>query len=320
MYMYKIIGVSTFQIKRRVPEQNSPIVLELSTDTQEEVLECCHKLGRVLRVFLSLQKAAIQSTISQGEHNEEIALEKLKELTHEATDRVYGKDDNGPECLRLSLKGVLDALTALNDKVQEGSMEKEGSSIIKMTPPAQICAQTAKEKAKDMDQMRVRIEQQQSDIQELRKAVKAKTEEVREMSLRRDMAEKRIDMACKDVEEQRDRLQRQLDELQIQMKKNEKEHNETTEVLESDISQLEKERRELKEQIKLLQRKGDALGIRTDVRMSPAHSHAPTTAPPSGSAPLIQGFGQVSGEPQFDEYIKIPMKCLFTTIFRHDNY
>ncbi|OQR74468.1 dynactin subunit 1-like, partial [Tropilaelaps mercedesae] len=271
------------KIKRRVPlEKNSPVVLDLSTDTQEEVLECCHKLGRVLRVFLSLQKAAIQSTILQGEHNEEISLDKLKELTHEATDHVYGKDDNGPECLRLSLKGVLDTLTALNDKVQEGSMERDSSSIIKMTSPVQICSQTAKEKAKDMEQMRVRIEQQQSDIQELRKTVKAKTEEVREMVLRRDMAEKRVDLVCRDVEEQRDRLQRQLDELQIQMNKNEKEHNETTEMLESDISQLEKERRELKEQIKLFQRKGDGAGARSEVRLSPAHSHSPVAVQSSG--------------------------------------
>ena len=259
------------QIKRRAPlDQNGTTVLETNSDLQEEVLECCHKLGRVFKVFLGLQRSAIHTTISQGEQNEEIPLEKLKELTHEATDSIYGKDDNGPECLRMSLKGVLDNLNALNDKIQEGSLERDASTIIKITPPVQICAQTAKEKAKDMDQMRVRIEQQMSDIQELRKTIKIKTEEVREMALRKDMAEKKIDTAYKDVEEQRDRLQRQLDELQIQLKKKEKEFDETTEVMNADLAHLEKERRDLRNQLKDLSRRNSS--GRTEIRSSPVHS------------------------------------------------
>lgn len=76
-----------------------------------------------------------------------------------------------------------------------------------------------------------------------------KQEELSEMNVRKEMAEKKASNAARDHEVALEKLQRKLEDTQLLLKRKEKEFHETLEHLQSDMDTLEKEKAELKEKL-----------------------------------------------------------------------
>lgn len=95
-----------------------------------------------------------------------------------------------------------------------------------------------------------KLEAKEADIKDLRLALKAKQEEISELQLRRDMAERKLEVATKDSTVNVEKLQRKLEDAQALLKRKEKEFEETMDHLQADIDSLETERGELKEKLK----------------------------------------------------------------------
>merc|ERR1712029_361479 len=79
---------------------------------------------------------------------------------------------------------------------------------------------------------------------------KMKTEEMGEMQVRKDKAEKRLSDAAKESELMREKLQRKLDDAHETLKRKEKEFEDTMDHLQKDLDSLENERGELKNKLK----------------------------------------------------------------------
>lgn len=139
--------------------------------------------------------------------------------------------------------------------MQEGEYEVERSSAEKENPPVYMRAQAIKEEARDLENLKFKLESREGDIYELKKMLKIKSDELSEMHVRKEMAEKKLEIATKDSDERVDRIQRQLDEAKMLLKKKEKEFEETLDHLQADIDALETERGELKDKIKLISKK-----------------------------------------------------------------
>lgn len=103
--------------------------------------------------------------------------------------------------------------------------------------------------------MTSKLENKESDIKELRKLLKEKQEQLSEMTIRKELAEKKLGNVNKDYELTIEKLQRKLEEAQNNFRKKEKEFEETLDHLQTDIDSLENEKGEMKEKLKLLSKK-----------------------------------------------------------------
>lgn len=242
------------KIRRRLPADNSSSVLQFPTDVQEHLNQCRENIGQVMTAAFFLRKAAVNQMAMSGD-TAHVNIEKLKELAHESTDKAYGKDDSGPECMRQSMNLIMIHMNKISSAMQEGEYEVERGSAGKDSPPVFKRAQAIKEEARDLENLKFKLESREGDIYELKKMLKIKSDELSEMHVRKEMAEKKLEIATKDSDERVDRIQRQLDEAKMLLKKKEKEFEETLDHLQADIDALETERGELKDKIKLISKK-----------------------------------------------------------------
>lgn len=75
------------------------------------------------------------------------------------------------------------------------------------------------------------------------------------MTIRKELAEKKLGNVNKDYELSIEKLQRKLEEAQNNFKKKEKEFEETLDHLQTDIDSLENERGEMREKLKMYSKK-----------------------------------------------------------------
>lgn len=99
------------------------------------------------------------------------------------------------------------------------------------------------------------MENKESDIKELKKLLKEKQEQLSEMTIRKELAEKKLGNVNKDYELTIEKLQRKLEEAHNHYKKKEREFEETLDHLQTDIDSLENEKGEMKEKLKLFSKK-----------------------------------------------------------------
>ncbi|KAH8018934.1 hypothetical protein HPB51_014000 [Rhipicephalus microplus] len=98
------------------------------------------------------------------------------------------------------------------------------------------------------------------------------SEECSEMCVRKDMAEKKLEVLTRDSDERVDKVQRQLDETKMLLRKKEKEFEETMDHLQADIDALETERGELKDKLKMISKKTLYKGLSESVSTSASTS------------------------------------------------
>ncbi|XP_037504119.1 dynactin subunit 1 [Rhipicephalus sanguineus] len=243
------------KVRRRMPHDESPITL--GADAKEQLEAEVRSLGQVVQAACALQRAVS----SRIENELQLPLDKMKELAHEATDRVYGKEDQGPDCLREALAAAVSTLEGMADAVQPQEPQP------KPTAPIQLRAQAARQQARDLEAVRASLEARENDIIALKKALKIKSEECSEMCVRKDMAEKKLEVLTRDSDERVDKVQRQLDETRMRLRKKEKEFEETMDHLQADIDALETERGELKDKLKMISKKTLYKGLSETVGM-----------------------------------------------------
>lgn len=85
--------------------------------------------------------------------------------------------------------------------------------------------------------------------------LKEKQEQLSEMTIRKELAEKKLGNVNKDYELTIEKLQRKLEEAHNNYKKKEKEFEETLDHLQTDIDSLENEKGEMKEKLRHLSKK-----------------------------------------------------------------
>ena len=110
----------------------------------------------------------------------------------------------------------------------------------------------------NLEEMKSKIEAKETEVHSLKRALKAKVEEASEHQIRRELAEKKLSTANKDADDRVVRMQNELDALKVEMRRKEKEYEETMNHLQSDIEALESERGALKHQVKNMASSGSS--------------------------------------------------------------
>lgn len=188
-----------------------------------------------------------------------LPITKFQELLRQCFDKhvdseKYKSDtsyiDQSMEAIAIHISNLVKALQENEDKYLVQQKEKDGTE-----PPLAARAKAVKAKLNAMSGVEKRLEKSAEDMRELRMALRAKQEELAEMSLRREISEKKLANVTRDFELTIETLKRKLEESHQQLKRKEKEFEETMDHLQKDIDSLEMEKGELKDKLKTLPKK-----------------------------------------------------------------
>lgn len=142
-----------------------------------------------------------------------------------------------------------------------------------------------------------------------------KQEEYSEMTIRKELAEKKLGNVNKDYELSIEKLQRKYEEAQNNFKKKEKEFEETLDHLQTDIDSLENERGEMREKLKLFSKKALIEGMSKSTSGSQLSSIATSITGPSlpamvrDSPLLLQEIEHLKVSLKNERDEKLKLKC-----------
>ncbi|XP_033220366.1 dynactin subunit 1 isoform X2 [Belonocnema kinseyi] len=261
--------------RRRVPREHltssSPAEANLGLDKDwTEQLTICFQHGtKIMKTFQDLLKNALQAITANGDLESGLTAPKLKEMSAASTEKVYDTEDLGPVAsIKSSLSVIQQAAANLAQRMAECENELaiSGNAVPQQQPasgeptnPILIRAQVVKKEAEETKVLSRKLESRDSDIREARIALREKQEEISEMTLRKELAEKRLATQQHEHELNLEKLKRKLEEAQNQLKRKEKEFEETMDHLQTDIDSLESEKGQLKEKLKSYGKKATPL-------------------------------------------------------------
>ncbi|CAH2987621.1 unnamed protein product [Chilo suppressalis] len=299
-------------VRRRLPPGVRLHTVPIDVQLVERLRgDCASALWRCVRAVCLASRAACACAATAGDRGEPAPLPHatLAQLWAASVDKVYQQDDHGPvRTIKHALAQVAADVTKLATFAQDKEYDMMSLTNVhtdKPTPPVVIRAQLVKKQLDETKTLTIKLENKEADIKELRKALKAKQEELSEMQIRRELGERKLTAAARDSELRAEQLQRRLEDAQNQLKRKEKEFEETMDHLQQDIDSLESERGALRDKLKLYAKRGGS-------------HHAVSPAPPhrdySQETPVKVVPGVAAGE--VNEALQHQLKVLSWTVER----
>ncbi|XP_044734295.1 dynactin subunit 1 isoform X2 [Chrysoperla carnea] len=278
-------------IRRRIPPDTNITNLGFKNEISNNLNACCVHAGKVTRTLQEIIKAAIQQILANGDADMSLSPAKLKEIAATASDKIYEQDDLGPvQSLKNSLALILTELTQIGQTLLDNEYDINIGTLNteKPTRPVILRAQAVKKELEETKTLTSKLENREADIKELKRVAKQKHEELSEMIIRKELAEKKLGNVNKDYEFTVDKLQRKLDEAQNALKRKEKEFEETMDHLQADIDSLENEKGMLKEKVEVYRKKAQLEMTRSPTSGRAAIGTTPATITGSGaSLPVV---------------------------------
>lgn len=249
-------------IKRRLPSaiDSSMAPLSFSKEVQDELQKLGTQLWLVVRTLHELADMCMQKSVTS--YGEGLSTKALDELAESATDNVYERETSGPyKCLKVSVSIVQTICSKLAVSMENGEYDFDGTREKKSIKPINQRAQMVKNELSDAESLKIKFEDKEEDLKEMKRTLKLKQEEISETQIRLASLEKKMENVGKDGDERMDKVQRRLDEATQQLKKRDKEYEETLDALQADIDALEHEKHELKDRLKVLSKKSLLEGL-----------------------------------------------------------
>nr|XP_049703783.1 dynactin subunit 1 isoform X21 [Helicoverpa armigera] len=263
-------------VRRRLPPGVRLHAVPLDPQLVERLRgECASSLWRCARAAWLCARAACACAATAGERADGAPLPHASLLTlwAAAVDKVYQQDDHGPvRTIKHSLTAVCGDVGKLASFAQDKEYDMMSLTNVqaeKPVPPVVLRAQLVKKQLEETKSLTIKLENKEADIRELRKALKAKQEELSEMTIRRELGERKLSTAASAAELRAEQLQRRLEDAHNQLKRKEKEFEETMDHLQQDIDSLETERGALREKLKLYAKRGGGHHEETPVKVTP---------------------------------------------------
>ncbi|CAH0555290.1 unnamed protein product [Brassicogethes aeneus] len=245
-------------VKRRLPPDMGLANIGLNKEVFENLYQSYQHSGKILRTLHDVVKSSIQTLTAGGESEKGLSQDKIKDIAINSSDKVYEQDDLGPvQSIKNSLSFVLTQISQVAQFLQDNEYEisTANKNEEKTIPPIQVRAESIKKELEQTKTLTSKLGNKESDIKELKKIVKEKQEQLTQMTIRKELAEKKLGNVNKDYELKIEMLQRKLEEAHNNYKKKEKEFEETLDHLQTDIDSLESEKGEMKEKLKLFSKK-----------------------------------------------------------------
>lgn len=243
------------KIKRRLAGDQK---IKLNGTVENEIRECSFELSKTIGTLCSLREKTLREfTKNEGKSLSVDAF--AKQLANlgggQFIEDAFSSIVNLCNQILNDLQGDSDeSLSSLNQDDQQLYSISSLSSLDVKNPLKQR-AEYIKAQSGQVNDLKIKLEAEQAEVGKLSKLLKVKNDDWQEMKIRKELTERKLQMANQEADERIARLQNELDDLTNTLKRKEKENEETMNHLQADIDALESEKGDLKEKIKQLQRK-----------------------------------------------------------------
>lgn len=184
--------------------------------------------------------------------DKEETLAKLREENRQLSEKIAGlkdqfKEGESLEQQKHQIENVAYKLNFSESKMAEKDAEinRYRRNLAEMEEQMNSLSLITKEQSNRLDELKSQFQSKVNENGELQRALKKKMEEVSELTIRRDMAEKKLQAIQKDAESKANNLERTIEK----MKGVEIQHEEDIKRLMEDNEIIERERRELRDQL-----------------------------------------------------------------------
>ncbi|CAH8586408.1 unnamed protein product [Schistosoma curassoni] len=291
------------RIKRRIP--NKPIgqqPLSFNQDVAQKLDTVIQLFDSIVGTMYTTTRLAGQLTVRQVEDSSNLEpnvvftqclTEACKEYLTSIDLRTSSTSRSSvisPEILvRTNLSQIARIISQIAIAMENGEYDFDGTKQPLPQEPVVARAIAYKRAQTELEGCRAKLESRGEELRELQKALKARADELSEMSVRVSLAEKKLETAGKSNEEKISRLEQRLEQSEAQQKRNEKEYEQTLDALQADIESLEQEKADLKEKLKTLSKKALFEGIikspllpsTTQSKTQPSTTGSTTTSAPA---------------------------------------
>ncbi|CAG7835265.1 unnamed protein product [Allacma fusca] len=277
----KTIGESVRQLAKRTrrylpdPPKQPPV----SNKLQSQLLNDCVTLAKVVKILQEACKQAVRHSGSLS-GTEGVSSNKLEEFLQASMEKCDSRAEGTggiKEVVKEWLTASLMTMTDLAQVINEAPvMPKE-----KPPPPLMIRSQAVKAELDQTRNLKIQLEDKESSIKELRKALRTKQEELSEASIRKELAEKKLSNVTKDHEMSIEKLTRKLEDATSMLHRKEREFEATLEHFQTDIESLEMEKGELRDKLMSATKRTLLDGLVKSAATTPLQS--PGHAPPANT-------------------------------------
>ncbi|XP_030372447.1 dynactin subunit 1 [Scaptodrosophila lebanonensis] len=285
-------------IKRRLPSDQHVIKCGLSSHKLDAIRALAQSISRIMSAMHSATKQALAAVVANiesdnaAEHT--LPQEKYWSLLSAACERIYEQDDRGPTH---NFKTLLAQAQTDLQHIAQHLLDKEYEIISaagaqqrpqnKDTPIIQR-AQLIKKQLEQKNVLAATLENREADIKQLKLAAKMKQNELSEMQIRKDLAEKKLSVLQGEYEHTVNKWKLQYEETRTLLVQKEKEFEETMDHLQSDIDALESEKSDLRDKLKLNSSGGKSqISDLSGHNISTASSGNVSYTAPAGTAPMV---------------------------------
>ncbi|KAH8370980.1 hypothetical protein KR093_005867 [Drosophila rubida] len=292
-------------IKRRLPNDQHVIKCGLSPHKMDAMRALAQQISRIMSTMHLATKQALAAIVANTESDNAaehtLPQDKYWSLLSSACERVYEQDDRGPT---QNFKALLGQANTDLQHIAQHLLDKEyeimsaagaAPRVQAQNTPINQRAQLIKKQLEQKNVLAATLENREADIKQLKLAAKMKLNELSEMQIRKDLAEKKLSVLQSEYEHAVNKWKLQYEETHQNLLKKEKEFEETMDHLQSDIDALESEKSDLRDKLKLNSSVGKSQA--SDSHSSSAHNLSGTglgtgsanvsyTAP-AGTAPLV---------------------------------
>ena len=245
------------KIKRR---QAGNQKIKLNASIESEIRECSFELNKTISTLCNLR----EKILKEFNENENRHLNLNKFLKQHLANL------GGSQFMEDQFVSIVNLCNQIINDLQQGETEESLSSLtqddqqlysisslnsLDVKNPLKQRAEYIKAQSGQVNDLKIKLEAEQAEVNKLSKLLKNKNEDWQEMKIRKELSERKLTIANQESDERIARLQNELDDLTNTLKRKEKENEETMNHLQADIDALESEKGDLKEKIKQLSRK-----------------------------------------------------------------
>lgn len=239
------------KIKRRMVQDSNTTLSYPESITQQmlDVMEDQNSLVKYMQDLASVLSLKSEQ-LSDGEN---LLTGDLEESAQDCITLVFEKDTDAMETLSEYFTKVLSCLSGIAIKLQEGDYDAEPESD--PSSPYLERAAAFKEELSCTTKLELKIDQKQHEVNEVKKSLKVKVDELSEANIRIQLLDKRAENAAKEAGTKVEQMRKKLETLQKEYQEKASQNEKTMDALQSDISDLEEENSDLKKKLETYAKK-----------------------------------------------------------------
>lgn len=222
-------------------------IIKMDAEFTDDLLNAVSQLDKMAS---TLQEVCTNGALNFGGISETEGFDdkRVKEMIHSvvAKNSGYIAMENAFDPIRAMMRTMRDSLEKVNTTLESAKMEHPAPAK-KAFPPLLDRAHHRKQAAQEAEGLRWQMEKKEAEMNDLRRQVKARIEDVSNYKLRLDMAESRLNSTDKAEGDKVKHLEEKINQIVADQRRKQIEFDESMDALQREMKEVEGENSELKQ-------------------------------------------------------------------------